>query len=143
MELSGVIEVLGGEKVLKKKIQNRMDLIELSSRGVTKDSLLHLAKFLHFSMNQMAELLPVNNRTIQRYAHKKHFNRVVSEQILQIAEVAAKGVEVFENKDKFLLWMNHPIKALADKTPMSLLSSRFGTEMVIDELGRIEHGVFS
>jgi putative toxin-antitoxin system antitoxin component (TIGR02293 family) len=143
MEFAGVTKVLGGEKVLRKKIQSRMDLIELSNEGVTKNALGHLAKFLSFTMSQMAALLPVTERTIQRYARKKHFNRVVSEQILQIAEVAAKGAEVFEDRDKFLAWMDHPNRALADKTPLSLLSSRFGAEMVLDELGRIEHGVFS
>jgi putative toxin-antitoxin system antitoxin component (TIGR02293 family) len=143
MELSGVTKVLGGEKVLRKKIQSRMDLIELSNKGLTKNALSHLAKFLSFTMSQMAALLPVTERTIQRYAPKKHFNRVVSEQILQIAEVAARGAEVFEDRDKFLAWMDHPNRALADKTPLSLLNSRFGAEMVLDELGRIEHGVFS
>ena len=143
MELSGVADVLGGEKVLRKKIQSRMDLVELSNKGVTKNALRHLAKFLSFTMSQMAALLPVTERTIQRYAPRKHFNRVVSEQILQIAEVAAKGAEVFEDRDKFLAWMDHPNRALADKTPLSLLNSRFGAEMVLDELGRIEHGVFS
>jgi putative toxin-antitoxin system antitoxin component (TIGR02293 family) len=143
MELSGVADVLGGEKVLRKKIQSRMDLIELSNKGLTKNALSHLAKFLSFTMSQMAALLPVTERTIQRYAPKKHFNRVVSEQILQIAEVAARGAEVFEERDKFLAWMDHPNRALDDKTPLSLLNSRFGAEMVLDELGRIEHGVFS
>jgi len=143
MEFSGVAEVLGGEKILRKKIQSRMDLVELSNKGVTKNALRHLAKFLSFTMGQMAALLPVTERTIQRYAPRKHFNRVVSEQILQIAEVAAKGAEVFEDRDKFLAWMDHPNRALADKTPLSLLNSRFGAEMVLDELGRIEHGVFS
>jgi putative toxin-antitoxin system antitoxin component (TIGR02293 family) len=143
MELSGVADVLGGEKVLRKKIQSRMDLIELSNKGLTKNALRHLAKFLSFTMSQMAALLPVTERTIQRYAPRKHFNRVVSEQILQIAEVAARGAEVFEDRDKFLAWMDHPNRALADKTPLSLLNSRFGAEMVLDELGRIEHGVFA
>lgn len=143
MEFSGVAEVLGGEKILRKKIQSRMDLVELSNKGVTKNALRHLAKFLSFTMGQMAALLPVTERTIQRYAPRKHFNRVVSEQILQIAEVAAKGAEVFEDRDKFLAWMDHPNRALADKTPLSLLNSRFGAEMVLDELGRIEHGVFA
>lgn len=143
MELSGVADVLGGEKVLRKKIQSRMDLIELSNKGLTKNALRHLAKFLSFTMSQMAALLPVTERTIQRHAPRKHFNRVVSEQILQIAEVAARGAEVFEDRDKFLAWMDHPNRALADKTPLSLLNSRFGAEMVLDELGRIEHGVFT
>ncbi len=136
-------KILGGKKVLQKSIQSQMDLVTLSDKGITKDALLHLAKYLSFSMNQMAQLLPVTERTIQRYTSKKHFNRVVSEQILQIAEVAAKGSEVFESREKFLNWMNHPNMALDKKTPMSLLNSKFGVDMVLDELGRIEHGVFS
>ncbi|MFQ5855411.1 MAG: antitoxin Xre/MbcA/ParS toxin-binding domain-containing protein [Anaerolineae bacterium] len=143
MGLSGVTQVLGGEQVLQKKIRGRMDLIELSRQGVTKDALMHLAKYLSFTLRQMAELLPVTERTIQRYAPQDPFNSVVSEQILQIAEVAARGTEVFDDKDKFRDWMNHPNKALANRTPLSLLSSRFGVEMVLDELGRIEYGVFS
>jgi len=143
MELSGIAKILGGQRVLHKRIQNRLDLIELSDRGVTKSALSHLAKYMCFSMSQMAELLPVTERTLQRYAPNEHFNRVVSEQILQIAQVAAKGAEVFEDKDRLLSWMNHPNTALGNRSPMSLLSSRFGTEMVLDELGRIEHGVFS
>ncbi len=143
MRLYKLTKVLGGKKVLQMSIQNQMDLITLSNKGVTKDALLHLAKYLSFSMNQIAQLLPVTERTIQRYTLKKHFNRAVSEQILQIAEVAAKGSEVFEGRDKFLTWMNHPNMALDKKTPMSLLSSKFGVDMVLDELGKIEHGVFS
>lgn len=143
MELSALEKVLGGKKVLRKSIQSRMDLVELSNKGVTKDALSHLAKYFSYSVKQMAQLLPVTERTIQRYTSEKLFNRIVSEQILQIAEVAAKGSEVFEGRDKFLAWMNHPNKALNNKTPMSLLKSKFGTDLVLDELGRIEHGVFS
>jgi len=143
MELSALAAILGGKKVLHKNIDSRMDLIELSNIGVSKDALLHLANYLSFSLNQIAKLLPVTARTIKRYTSNKLFNRIVSEHILQIAEVAAKGSDVFEDKNIFIEWMNHSNKALADKTPLSLLSSKFGTDMVLDELGRIEHGVFS
>ncbi len=143
MELAVLEKVLGGKKVLRKRIKSRMDLVDLSNRGVTKDALSNLAKFLSCSVKQIAQLLPVTERTIQRYTPDKPFNPIVSEQILQIAEVAAKGSEVFDSKDKFLSWMNLPNKALDNKTPMSLLKSKFGTELVLDELGRIEHGVFS
>jgi putative toxin-antitoxin system antitoxin component (TIGR02293 family) len=143
MQLSNIERVLGGEKVLRMRIQRRQDLIALGYRGVTKGALLNLAKFLSFPIDQMAELLPVSGRTIQRYSRSQHFNRAVSEQILQIAEVVAKGVEVFEDRERFLAWMQQSNVALGNKTPRSLLSSRFGTQMVLDELGRIEHGVLS
>ncbi len=126
-----------------KKINSRMDLIELSNEGVTKDSLLCLAGYLNLSVSQMADLLAITERSIQRYTSDKCFNPFVSEQILQIAEVAARGTNTFGDRDKFLSWLKQPNKALANKPPIRLLSSRFGTEMVLDEIGRIEHGVFS
>ncbi len=143
MNVSGVIKILGGEKIVRKRVRNRLDLIELSNRGLTKSALSHLADCLSIPLSRMAELLPVSGRTIQRQALQDHFSPLVSEQILQIAEVTAKGIEVFEDKDKFRAWLNHPNRALADKTPMSLINSRFGAEMVMNELGRIEHGVIS
>ncbi len=145
MELAGltVTEVLGGVDVLHTKINSRMDLVEISNKGVSKDALIRLAKYLDISVSQMAELLAITDRTIQRYNLKKNLNSIVSEQILQIADTAAKGTNAFGDRDKFLLWMKQPNKALANRTPISLLSSRFGTEMVLDELGRIEYGIFS
>ncbi len=143
MQLSEIEKILGGQRVLHMRIQKRQDLIALGHHGVTKGALLNLAKYLSFSMNQIAELLPITERTLQRYTQSQHFNRAVSEQILQIAEVIAKGVEVFEDKNNFLTWMQQPNVALGNRPPISLLSSRFGTEMVLDELGRIEHGVVS
>ncbi len=143
MELAQISRILGGRKVLHMRINERQDLIELSNHGVTKRALLNLTKYLCFTLNQISELLPISERTVQRYARSKHFNPSISEQILQIAEVAAKGVDVFENKDDFLAWMKQRNVALGKKTPISLLRSRFGAQMVLDEIGRIEHGVVS
>ncbi|MDH3974276.1 MAG: DUF2384 domain-containing protein [Deltaproteobacteria bacterium] len=138
-----IASVLGGAKFLHKKIENRLDLVNLVDEGISKASLLHLARYLHFSTKQMAEVLPVTERTIQRYDNEKQFAPVVSDHILQIAEVSAKGTAVFQDKIKFLLWMNNPCTSFANKTPKSLLKSKFGIDMILDELGRIEHGIFS
>jgi putative toxin-antitoxin system antitoxin component (TIGR02293 family) len=140
---TGIVEVLGGEKVLGCKVKNAMDIVELSKRGVPKSALSHLAKTLGFTTAHMAEFLPVTERTIQRYRPKQYFKPYVSEQILELAELAAYGLEVFDNQEQFLRWLNEPIKALGGKAPVNLLDTRFGVEMVRNELGRIEYGVFS
>ncbi len=67
----------------------------------------------------------------------------ISTQVLSLIEIEAKGIKVFDNRSNFMAWMNQPIKAFANKTPMSLLHSKHGVEMILDELGRIEHGIFS
>jgi putative toxin-antitoxin system antitoxin component (TIGR02293 family) len=73
----------------------------------------------------MADILPITERTVQRYHRGQRFNRVVSEQILQIAEVAARGSEVFGTREGFLSWLNSPSPALGNRTPASLSELAF------------------
>ena len=143
MQLAQVEEILGGEKILGKKLESKMDLVELGSIGVTKNAVSHLANYLSLSWKQVADLLPVTERTLQRYTSHQHFNPAVSEQVLHIAEVLAKGTEVFQEKRKLLLWLNTPHKVFSGNTPFAMLCSHFGTELVLEELGRIEFGVYS
>ena len=142
MSPATVLSILGRKRAPQKSI-NLKDLDELSKKGVSKSALLHLARYLDLSEGQMAELLPISLRTLQRYSGRKRFDRVVSEYILQIAVVAARGVDVFDDRNKFLSWLRYPNRALGNRTPTSLLGTRFGTEMVLNELGRIEYGVIS
>ena len=143
LEYAEVSSILGGKGVLRGELQDSFDLIELSDRGLSKQALENLADYLRLSIGEIAQLLPVSERTIRRRLASKPFGRAASEQILHIAEVAARGVEVFGERDRFLAWLNQPGTALGGETPLGLLRTRFGTEMVLQELGRIEHGVFS
>ena len=143
MQLAQVEKILGGEKILGKKLESKMDLVELGSIGVTKNAVSHLANYLSLSWKQVADLLPVTERTLQRYTSHQHFNPAVSEQVLHIAKVLAKGTEVFQEKRKLLLWLNTPHKVFSGNTPFAMLGSRFGAELVLEELGRIEFGVYS
>jgi putative toxin-antitoxin system antitoxin component (TIGR02293 family) len=143
MQLEQVGKILGGERILGKRLQSKMDLVELGTIGVTKEAVSNLAKYLSLSWKQVAELLPVTERTLQRYSSRQHFNPAVSEQVLHIAEILAKGSEVFQDKGKLLMWLNTPHKAFSGNTPFVMLGSRFGTELVLEELGRIEFGVYS
>ncbi len=141
MELSRIIETLGGEKVLGHPIRSKMDLVDLGDRGLTKSSISHLAKSLSLSMKEIAKLLPVTERTLQRYGAQQHLSVAVSEQALQIARVVAAGSELFEDRVKFLGWLAIPSVPLGGGKPLDLLRSRFGIELVMDELGRIAHGI--
>jgi putative toxin-antitoxin system antitoxin component (TIGR02293 family) len=131
--------VLGGNIALG-KVKNRMDLVQFSNKGVSRQMIVQLGKYLHLSLKQIAALLPVSERTIQR---NTSFNQAISDQILCIAEVAVKGTQVFESQNKFIQWLNTPAHALSNYTPLSLLNSKIGMDLVVDEIGRIEHGIYS
>lgn len=143
MDASEIAHILGEKSGPKIKMDSYFDLIALGDQGLTKNALTHLATFLNLSLTQIAQLVSISERTLQRYSSTQKLNRNISEHILHIAEVAAKGMDVFEDQDRFLSWLNHPNTALANKTPLNLLKSRFGIDLLLKELGKLEHGIFS
>lgn len=123
--------------------QSPMDRIEMIKRGISKKSLLRIADFCSISVKELAKFLPVSLRTIQRYHDDDLLDSQVSERVILIAEVLEKGMEVFGSRQKLQTWLHTPLLALGQRAPLSLLDTSFGTRMVMDTLGRIEHGVIS
>ena len=70
--------------------------------------------------------------------------RVVEAKLVadSIVDVTARAIEVFGTREKALRWLKAPVRALGDRTPLSLLTSAEGVARVQDTLGRVEHGVW-
>ena len=88
-------------------------------------------------------LAGINIRTLQRKSEEEKLSAENSEKILQIAQVFSKGTEIFDSLASFKEWLETPNISLDGAVPAKLLSSRYGSEMVLDCLGRIQYGVFS
>ena len=52
-------------------------------------------------------------------------------------------MEVFEDPTMCDGWLKSPCRVLGNVTPLSLLETDAGIEAVLNELGRIEHGIVS
>ena len=61
-----LISVLGGAKIIKSKVNNDMDLIQLTRSGLPKKSLDTLSTKLGISMERLSQLLNISIRTLQR-----------------------------------------------------------------------------
>lgn len=131
------------KKVFHKQLKSNMDVIKISKEGITKGSLMDFVHFLDFPPDQVARMLPITLRTIQRYSSKQKFNPLVSEHIIQLVFLVGKGIEVFGSLEKFKKWLNTPSKALGGYVPSDLVSLKTGVQMVMDELGRIEYGIYA
>lgn len=131
------------EAAVAYKTTSSMSLVELARNGISKKSLLKLAEIGDLSLKQFAELLPVSLRTLQRYQEEDLLSPEVSEHVLLIAEVFARGIEVFDDRSQFRRWLQTPSVSLASQTPLSLLDTSFGARMITDELGRLEQGVYA
>ncbi len=118
------------------------DLVQAVRRGLPYQSVTKVAEALDLSTNQLAKYLPVTARTLQRYQKEKQkLDRDLSDHLLQIARVFARCRQVMEDGERARRWLQTPSIPLGNVPPMSLLDTYTGVEMVMDELGRIEHGL--
>ena len=62
---------------------------------------------------------------------------------LLLQQLAEHGVDVFEDQGKFNRWLRRPLPLLANQSPLDLLDTASGFQVVDELLGRIEYGVYS
>ena len=151
-EISLFIKRAGIEKkVLNKKetisysdfLSNKMLIILLIREGVPFSLFNVIQDYTPFSENDWADILEISTKSLQRYRQtSKQFKSLQSEKIIEMAEVTKAGLEVFEDMEKFKLWLNVPNFSLGNLAPMELLKDSYGKEMVLSELTRINHGIF-
>jgi putative toxin-antitoxin system antitoxin component (TIGR02293 family) len=114
------------------------------TKGVPYSIFKTIQELVPFSDTDWAELLEITTKTLFRYKKsEKRFKSIHSEKILEMAEVTILGLEVFEEMDKFKLWLGTPNFALGNYKPFDLLRDSYGKELVVTELYHIEHGIFA
>ena len=134
---------LGGMKAVGYRLNETMDLIRASEEGIPKKALLTLRDHLDMPMKTLAPIVGTSERSLQRLADDSALSPAVSENTLRIAKILEKGVDTFGTVDDFKDWLDSPNGAMRGRTPMSLLNSQFGCQLVMNVLVRIDYGVHS
>lgn len=117
--------------------------LKLIRGGLTRGSLDTLMKKTGLDIYELANILEVTDRTLRRYTPEEVLNKRLSERALEIAKLYSRGEEVFGDAPSFQQWMDADVPALGHRKPKSFLDTSLGIQMLMDELGRIEHGVFA
>ncbi len=134
------IETLGNVMGLKLRSE---EIIGRVRKGLPSGVCKRVMKAYDVTQDDFALIIHINKKTIQRQAAKGVFGVEVSDRLLRLADVFARASEVFEDKDEARTWMQEESRALGGVTPWSLLDTSTGIDLVIRELGRIEHGIVS
>ena len=137
------ISKLLSDKSRNIKVEDSYDYIELSRKGLTVKQLYDILDYTKISIKELPEIISLSERQLLRYTKDKILRTDISAQLIQIVELYEKGYEIFEDEKKFQLWMNRKIRGLGGIEPKKLLDTTFGIQLVIDELGRLEHGIVS
>ena len=139
------IAFFGGFRSLKlnTNITSDFDLLELTRRGIPKTAMLNLVKKISITLQEFSNIMHISERTFQRFDDSSLIKSEYSEKALELARLYARGEEVFGSLDKFKTWVKTPSYVLKNQTPFALLDTSIGFDLVLKELGRIEHGIFS
>jgi putative toxin-antitoxin system antitoxin component (TIGR02293 family) len=119
------------------------EYIQLSRSGIIKKALLNLTRQISFTLSEIALVLHISERTLQRYADDAKLSADTSERAILLSQLYQRGTEVFGDLENFKEWMRTPLPAFNYQHPISLLDTTFGFQLIQDELGRIEHGIFA
>ena len=128
----------------KNFLSNKMLLVQAIKSGIPY-SLYELIKDKSpFNQEDWAGFLGVSTRTLVRNKLKQNFvfDSIPSEKIIELAEVTALGKEVFDTDIQFENWLHQKNFALGSLKPIELLSSSYGKDLVINELNKIDYGIF-
>ncbi len=125
-------------------LTNKLLIVKIIKRGIPFSMFAVIQKMTPFSFNDWAGYLDVSQKSLTRYRHEdKVFKSILSEKIIEIAEVTYLGLEVFGDNQKFRLWLETPCFALGKTKPSELLKDSYGKELIISELTKIHHGIFA
>ncbi len=117
-----------------------MELVTAARKGIRRRDFVGFAKRINQSVQSLAKVIPASYSSLSK---KEIYNQETSERILEIVRVYACGQEVFGSIEKFNDWMFKKSVIFDQQRPFDLLDTSFGIELVLQEIGRIDHGVFA
>jgi putative toxin-antitoxin system antitoxin component (TIGR02293 family) len=138
-----VSELLGGRKVLGKKLHSQLELIPLLRKGLPYEALESVTDKLDISVEVASVALHLARRTLARRKESNRLDAQESERIVRLADMAARATTILGTVEKAKQWLTADNRALGGVAPISLLDTDVGTRAVEDVLLRIEHGVYS
>ncbi|MEM9830811.1 MAG: antitoxin Xre/MbcA/ParS toxin-binding domain-containing protein [Bacteroidota bacterium] len=130
-------------QVLETSKKQSVDWIKLAREGVSKQFMQEVQTRMQLSQKELADLLHLTPRTIQRMKNNDLLSASASGQLLELARLYRRALEVLGSETIANQWLRTPVTALGSEQPISLLDTPVGIQWVMTILGRIEHGVYS
>jgi len=119
-----------------------MDYVKAARRGLPGKAIRVAAETLQIPMGEVYSLLHITPRTAQRMMNSEKLDVDASDHLLQLLKIYKRCLEVFQDREKTIRWLKTANFALGDQTPLSLLDTTDGLELVAKSLIKIEYGVF-
>ncbi|TDO25403.1 type II RES/Xre toxin-antitoxin system antitoxin [Sediminibacterium goheungense] len=97
-----------------------------------------------FTQAEWAGILHLSERTLQRYAKNNSvFEGIYADRILQLQELIETGLATFTSPDAFYQWLKKDKPVMGHLLNFSSLSTSRGIQETLNQLIRIQQGVYA
>lgn len=146
-ELQKIEALLGGSRVLARRLTTALDAHELLLHGLPASAVDHLVGNLVVmgKTESLEKAVGMSLRTWQRRkdAPTKPLSQEQSGRAWKFAEILAKATDVFGSQAEAEQWLERPATGLDQRRPIDLLGTPAGVELVEDHLARLSYGVYA
>ncbi len=145
VESSNDISLIAKEPVASygSVMNDRFRLSSILQAGFRYTLFERLMSLMPFNLSDWSDILDMAPKTMARYkADDKSFRPIHAEKIIDMAKVTEAGLTFFEDMADFKVWLRTPSMAFNKKAPMDLITDGYGRSLVLDQLVRMEHGIF-
>jgi len=110
----------------------------------TYKKLKKVADLVPFTQSEWANMIHLSERTLQRYAKSNSsFEGIYTDRILLLQEMIELGLETFTDAVAFYSWLKKEKLVLGQSLNFESLYSDRGIQEVIDQISRIQYGVYT
>jgi putative toxin-antitoxin system antitoxin component (TIGR02293 family) len=109
--------------------------------GIPGSAIPTLLMVLGLTREDFSDLLGRARKTLNELIQREHLSRADSDFLYRIARALVHAVSVFGDVGYAVQWLKEFNEALGGASPLSLLATVEGDEVVHAEIGAVEHGL--
>ena len=118
-------------------------VIERTRKGLPAQTIDFLAGVLALSRSAFLDVVRIPLSTAERRLRTgESLTAEESDRIIRVAKILRRAVEVFGDEGQAKAWMTDSVSSLGGRSPLSLLDTMEGYDLVANTLVRIEYGVY-
>jgi len=139
-------KLLGGARIVRHRIESRIDIHLALVRGIPFASLLHLLTHLKaLAEDDVASAIGISTRTLRRRRETpwRLMPAGLASRAWLLAEALTKAAAILGGRDEAERWLSRPAMGLDGQRPIELFQTVQGAELVSEFLGRLEYGVYT
>ena len=118
-------------------------LVDIGPRSVSWSSVTGFSTRLRIELTELLRLIGVTERTALRRKSEGYLKPDEADRLLRIGRIFEEATRVLGDERRAAGWLSDPNPMFYDAPPLNFLDSDGGTQAVMDELGRIDYGLFA